>query len=209
MTPADIAALRGLCEAAPERITQRLGHGGPTESEQFYEAARSALPALLDEVERLAKILDDRMCKECGGQGEWCVDRCYGNEHYHEMEKCHACNGDGRTEPGAVAEIQRLTARLRECEAERDAARAQREATARVAIETTNALTAARDKLRALLREACGKLAGYVGHRRGVLLHIEATCEDDADLAEARRELKTLDAEAARLAAIAREGGVE
>lgn len=189
MTPADIAALHGLCERAtpgPWRASgyevftvSDGGQGYPLDrytdskdviTEQceecgnrknvgighepdaaFIAAARSALPALIDEAERLTKILDDRMCMKCGGQGEWCVDRCYGNEHYQEMEQCAECNGDGRTEEGAQKKIA--------------------------------ALTAERDRLRSALATAtaeCDALRGEVDRLRGAHLHALARIAIDS-----------------------------
>jgi hypothetical protein len=56
----DISALRALCEQAPETIDLELKgrpylqYEVPTqETKAFYEAARTALPALIDEVSRL------------------------------------------------------------------------------------------------------------------------------------------------------------
>lgn len=58
------------------------------------------------------------------------------------------------------------------------------------------------------LLEGAEMEAGYLAqfiedeHRRGVLEHIEATCEDDADLAETERGLQVLQHDDARLAAL-------
>lgn len=65
------------------------------------------------EVARLTKVLDDRMCQECGGAGEHCIDRLDGRgEHYQDIVSCPACNGDGRTEEGAQKTIEQLTKQL-------------------------------------------------------------------------------------------------
>ena len=65
--PLDLAALRKVCEGAPQSIRIHYPDMGPgpvsscgeptEESDQFYDAARSALPAALDEIERLRELL--------------------------------------------------------------------------------------------------------------------------------------------------------
>lgn len=51
----DKQKLRELASKATPRITLALGYGTgePTPAEQFYAAALTAIPALLDEIERL------------------------------------------------------------------------------------------------------------------------------------------------------------
>jgi hypothetical protein len=54
----DAQKLRALAEAAPERISQALGHGEPTASETFYKAARESVIAMLDLAAENGKWID-------------------------------------------------------------------------------------------------------------------------------------------------------
>jgi len=61
LTPEQLAEARALASSAPARISQVLGHGGPTDNEVFYAAARSLVPALLDDVAALRQGLREAL----------------------------------------------------------------------------------------------------------------------------------------------------
>lgn len=223
MTPADIAALRGLCERATAIHAKETA---TTDAEwetvyAFQRAARSALPALLDRIEELeravairdttVRVLKENQTLDAQRLAELnaaqaaidaaCIEHAELNGHIEIAEQALDWVAHERdlVDPSGKLEdfFKSLSVVIDQCEKQRRRANwheaAHNAGKAKLIEQATAAATTARDKLAAECERLRALLAEAVELARNYVEH---------SLPVSRREADE------RLAAIASEGGV-
>lgn len=161
MTPSELQHLRSVLAEAPEEID--IVHDvqcvyASTASEVFYEAARSAVPALIEECTRLTSALAEAE-RERDEARKALAAEAFASEQYAKSRDQYKADRDEWKEDHA-----RLRAQVADLMRERDACRAGLAdlLAATKDAEPTTSLTHYRSKARDLLKSGPGKEASDV-----------------------------------------------